>query len=289
MIYQRQTELLYIIGKVGKTGRTQIQKLEFLSCITSNVPSYDFVPYHFGPYSNTLQNDLDYLVKQGLLTLSNDQYQRPDERPLFVKVKRLKELDAMIHQFKDWTATDLMRFVYREYPFFALNSTRVQELLTPSELQNVKACQPSDENPVIFTIGYEGKSLEKYLLQLYQNNVHLLVDVRASSYSMKKEFIGSRLARGCKLLNIDYRHIPELGIPNTYRKKISDKDQLFRVYKDTLLSQRAIEIKQIADMVIKEKRIALTCFEASHIDCHRHHLAEELFKHLNKRIPVEHL
>jgi len=289
LIYQRQKELLYIIGKIGNTGRTQIQKLEFLSCITSNVPSYDFIPYNFGPYSKTLQNDLDYLVKQGLLTIINDQYQMPDKRSLIVNVKRQKEIDAMLYQFNDWTATDLMRFVYKEYPFFALNSTRAEELLTPSELKRVQVCQPSDEDPVIFTIGYEGKSLEKYLLQLYQKNVHLLVDVRASSYSMKKEFIGSRLASGCKLLNIDYKHIPELGIPNTYRKAIPNKGQLFRVYKNKLLSQRAIEIKNIADLVIKEKRVALTCFEASHTDCHRHHLAEELFKYLDKSIPVEHL
>jgi len=289
LIYHRQTELLYIIGEVGKTGRTQIQKMEFLSCISSQAPSYNFIPYHFGPYSKTLQNDLDYLVKQGLLTLSNDQYQRHEKRPLFVNIKRLTELDAMLHQFKDWTATELMRFVYQRYPFYALNSTVLEELLTPSELKKVRACQPSEDDPKIFTIGYQGKSLEKYLLQLYQNNVHLLVDVRASSYSMKKEFIGSRLASGCKLLNIDYKHMPELGIPNTYRKEISDKDQLFGVYKNKLLSQRANDIKQLADLVINEKRIALTCFEANHNDCHRHYLAEELFKHLDNRIPVEHL
>jgi uncharacterized protein (DUF488 family) len=228
-------------------------------------------------------------VKQGLLILTNDQYQRPDERPFIANVRRQNELDAVLNQFKDWTATDLMRFVYRKYPFYALNSTRVEELLSPSELQNVRSCRPSDENPVIFTIGYEGKSLETFLLKLYQNNVHLLVDVRASSYSMKKEFIGSRLASGCKLLQIDYKHIPEVGIPNTYRKEIADKSELFQVYKHTLLPQKAIQIRQIADMVKKEKRIALTCFEAHHTDCHRHYLVEELSRYLNERIPVEHL
>jgi len=289
LIYQRQIELLYIIGKVGKTGRTQIQKLEFLSCVASHVPSYDFIPYHFGPYSNTLQNDLDYLMKQGMLSLSSDQYQRSEERQLYLNSKRLAEIDAMLHRFKDWTTTELMRHIYREYPFYALNSTKAEELLTSSELERVKACQPSDKNPVIFTIGYEGKSLEKYLLKLYQNNVRLLVDVRANSFSMKKEFIGSRLATGCKLLNINYIHFPELGIPNTYRKEIPDKKRLFKIYRDKLLPQKVKDIELLAGIVVKEKRVALTCFEACHTDCHRHHLAEILSSHLKMSIPVEHL
>ena len=289
MLYNRQNELLYLIEKVGRVTRTQIQKLAFLSCVNSTSPSFDFIPYNYGPYSVTLQNDLDYLVNQGYLVYANDSYARVGDNKPSVNTKRWNALDEVIENYKDYSATTLMQIIYRKYPSYAANSVKAEELLTLEEMATVKACIPRNEETQIFTIGYEGKSLEKYLYQLYENNIHLLVDVRASSYSMKKEFIGSRLASGCKLLKIDYIHIPELGIPNQYRKDIADKDMLFQFYQSELLSHRTKEIGQVAELLQRHKRIALTCFEALHSDCHRFYLAEKLLAYLDGRVSVEHL
>jgi hypothetical protein len=289
VLYQRQKELLHIVNKLQHAGKTKLQKLEFLSCIDSAYPPYDFFPYNYGPYSMTMQNDLDYLCKEGLLSFVDEQYQNASDDVSFVNAGRLQVLDRTLNEYGMLEYQELMKLIYIRYPKYAVNSEVAEKLLSVDEFMQVRNCVPKSDSARIFTIGYEGKSLEKYLMQLFENGVSLLIDVRASSYSMKKEFIGSRLASGCNLLKIEYIHIPELGIPNQYRKDIPDKDSLFQFYQDELLSQHTKEIGQVVELLHQHRRIALTCFEALHIDCHRHYLAEELFNYVENKVPVVHL
>ena len=74
MLYERQKELLYIESQLKDLDKIKLQKLEFMACIESAEPSYEFIPYQHGPYSITLQNDLDYLCREELLQCSEDEY-----------------------------------------------------------------------------------------------------------------------------------------------------------------------------------------------------------------------
>lgn len=66
---------------------------------------------------------------------------------------------------------------------------------------------------MLFTIGYEGSSLDGYLNRLIKNNVRTLIDLRRNPLSRKYGFSKKTLAETVKKLGIDYVHIPELASP----------------------------------------------------------------------------
>jgi len=61
--------LISLLGKAGIiSGRTRFQKLVFLLQEEAKIPlGYEFKPYHFGPLSFELQNDLNWMVAQGVV------------------------------------------------------------------------------------------------------------------------------------------------------------------------------------------------------------------------------
>ena len=144
----------------------------------------------------------------------------------------------------------------------------------------------------MFTIGYEGISLEMYLQKLVKNNVKLLVDVRKNPLSMKFGFSKTLLKRYCNSLDIEYIHIPEVGINSDKRQELdtqADYDRLFADYRKTTLSETCAHQKQIFDLLKKHNRIALTCFEAKPCQCHRSHLAEAVAKSPDFNYSLKHL
>jgi len=130
---------------------------------------------------------------------------------------------------------------------------------------------------VLFTIGYEGISLEEYLVRLLKNDVKVLVDVRNNPLSMKYGFSKSQLKKYCASLGIEYVHIPEVGIQSDQRQELntqSDYDKLFADYRKNNLPKTRPYQNEILKLLEQYKRIALTCFEANICQCHRKHLAE---------------
>ena len=144
----------------------------------------------------------------------------------------------------------------------------------------------------LFTIGYEGISLEHYLNKLIKNNIKLLCDVRKNALSMKYGFSKSQLKNACEGVGINYLHIPEVGISSDKRQELNsqaDYDKLFKEYISTNLSKTTSSQKEILDLLKKYKRIALTCFEADKCQCHRTHLAEAISNFKEFKYQVEHL
>jgi uncharacterized protein (DUF488 family) len=82
----------------------------------------------------------------------------------------------------------LMKHTYLNYPFFAINSVKANAILTKEELEKVYSYKPKGSKTILFTIGYEGISLEEYLTRLVKNDVKVLVDVRNNPQSMKYGF-----------------------------------------------------------------------------------------------------
>jgi uncharacterized protein (DUF488 family) len=96
---------------------------------------------------------------------------------------------------------------------------------------------------------------------------------------MKYGFSKNQLSKFCESLNIEYLHIPELGIQSEQRQQLdtqSDYDRLFDVYKTKNLKSTTSYQKELLNLLIEKKRIALTCFEANICQCHRKHLAEAI-------------
>lgn len=176
-------------------------------------------------------------------------------------------------------ANALMKHTYLNFPYWAINSVKAENILSEQELKKVKNSKPNSNQTILFTIGYEGISLEEYLNRLIKNDVKVLVDVRNNPLSMKYGFSKSQLKRFCESLGIQYVHFPEVGIQSEQRKELNtqaDYDSLFAVYCENNLTKTAHSQQKILNLLEKHNRIALTCFEANICQCHRKHLAEAI-------------
>jgi len=157
-----------------------------------------------------------------------------------------------------------------------------KDKLTADEYRKVVEARPQSNKTILFTIGYEGVSLEEYVNKLIANDVKVLCDVRKNSYSMKFGFSKSQLQAACNCVGIEFVHIPQLGIDSDKRQELNtqaDYDKLFLQYRTDVLTQTQAYQDKLLDLLTKHKRIALTCFEANICQCHRTHLADAIVKH----------
>lgn len=126
----------------------------------------------------------------------------------------------------------------------------------------------------IFTVGYEGRSLEDFLADLSGQGVSLVADVREAPISRKKGFSKNVLAEALRGIGIDYRHIRALGCPKAIRdayKDDGDWERYTRAYMEHL-SQQQSAIKELAG-VTDAQPTALLCYEADFSRCHRTYVA----------------
>ncbi|MGL5888825.1 MAG: DUF488 family protein, partial [Bacteroidia bacterium] len=239
------------------------------------------VPYKYGCYSYSANADLTTMAARQLITetatcfslKSNENYLSLLSADDKIKMMKLK------NSFEGMNADRLMWFTYVNYPYYAINSLKAEKILSNSELLNVVNSKPVSADTILYTLGYEGISLEAYLNKLIINDVKLLVDVRRNPLSMKYGFSKSQLMKCCEALGINYIHIPEVGIASDKRKVLetrADYDALFKVYRKENLSKTQPQQSQILGLLMKYERIALTCFESDACFCHRKHLADAI-------------
>jgi uncharacterized protein (DUF488 family) len=129
----------------------------------------------------------------------------------------------------------------------------------------------------LLTIGYEGKDVEAFFSILLFNEISLLCDVRKNPVSRKPGFSKKALTARCIKSGIEYAHHPEFGIDSNLRKDLhteQDYHNLFSIYKQTVLVDTIIQQRQLLEEIKKGKTIALLCFEADPLRCHRSRLAE---------------
>lgn len=132
--------------------------------------------------------------------------------------------------------------------------------------------------PQLFTIGYEGATVDAFLDTLQQAGVKTLVDVRAVPLSRKPGFSKRALAAALAERGIAYRHLQRLGTPaegrNAARK--GDVATMRRIYLDHLTAPDATaEMAMLVDEA-RERPSALLCFEREPGACHRSVLIEQL-------------
>jgi len=201
-------------------------------------------------------------------------------------------LQEIKSNYGNMDANALMKHTYLNFPYWAINSKKAKEILSTEEFEKVADSKPQSDQTILFTIGYEGISLEEYLNRLLKNDVKVLVDVRNNPVSMKYGFSKNQLQCFCENLGIRYVHFPEVGIQSEQRRELNtqaDYDQLFIVYRQNNLTQTRSSQVKIVNLLKEHKRIALTCFEANIRQCHRKHLAEAIESLLNYEYEVKHI
>jgi len=286
----------------GQLDKIRLQKMLFLFAKKQTKADYDFIPYKFGCYSYSANADMTAMVKRGFLEEDEKHFfmKNPTENMGAAKIdylKQLKQTDLKLLQevktnYGKMSATALMKHTYINFPFYATRSEAAESILTKIELEKVGKAKPKGNKTVLFTIGYQGISLEEYLVRLLKNDVKVLVDVRNNALSMKYGFSKSQLKKYCASLGIAYVHIPEVGIQSNQRQELNtqgDYDKLFAVYRKINLSKTTACQSEILNLLIQHKRIALTCFEADICQCHRKHLAESIERLPEFNYEVKHI
>ncbi len=278
----------------GQLDKIRLQKLLFLFTNKQGKAEYDFIPYKFGCYSYSANADMTALVTRGFLTEDEKTFAKKDPTDYLKQLKPsdLKLLQEVKVNYGRMSANALMRHTYINFPFYAIKSEVADNILSKDELEKVAKAKPKSNKTVLFTIGYEGISLEEYLVRLLKNDVKVLVDVRSNPLSMKYGFSKSQLKKYCASLSIEYVHIPEVGIKGDQRQELnsqSDYDNLFAFYRKNNLTHTITQQQQILNLLKQHKRISLTCFEANICQCHRKHLAEAIENLRGFNFEVQHI
>lgn len=265
----------------GQLDKIRLQKLLFLFAKKQTKAEYDFIPYKYGCYSYSANADMTAMVTRGFLNEDEKSFEKKDQTDYLKQLKPndLKLLQEVKANYGRMSATALMKHTYINFPFYAIRSEAAENILTKLELEKVKNAMPIGNQTILFTIGYEGISLEEYLVRLLKNDIKVLVDVRNNPLSMKYGFSKSQLKKYCASLGIEYVHIPEVGIQSDQRQELntqSDYDNLFAIYRKDNLTKTTLYQNEILSLLKLHKRIALTCFEANICQCHRMHLADAI-------------
>ena len=137
------------------------------------------------------------------------------------------------------------------------------------------------ENGALFTIGYQSRTVETYLDTIRNARITLLCDIRRNPISRKRGFSKRALLAKCDEMGISYVHLPALGISSSRRQELKvqkDYDMLFSEYREHYLPKLSGEIIRILEWLKSGHSVALTCFELTHTQCHRHCVAEAIEK-----------
>lgn len=297
MLFNRQKLLLALLESLGGSiGATDFQKHLFLfTRLFESERSFDFLPYKFGCYSFQAAADKRKMIAQEIL-LDDRTWTLTNKNISYSSVLSKGDqtrLSAYVVGHGKLTGKSLIRHVYKNYPYYAIRSEIVEEHLDDTELAIVAAAKPKKRRKsMFFTIGYEGQSIETYIDQLIQNDVRLLVDVRKNPLSRKYGFSKTALSGICESFGIAYLHIPSLGIPGDQRRNLvtqDDFDRLFQRYDEEVLPKNQASINQLVDLFLKHKRIALTCFERQHFQCHRDRVANAVVANASAQVTLSHI
>jgi uncharacterized protein (DUF488 family) len=263
MITRKRKLILQLLSSSGEISKLRFVKMMF--SISKNLSSYNFVPYHYGPFSFELYRDLNWLMEKGFVV--EDGGLALTEKGMDIVDKNIDHfiLKDRVKEKLELSDKDLIDEIYDENPWYTIFSKyKKKEIYSRNETG-------------LISIGYEKRSVDEFLNELLKEKVQVLLDVRKNPFSRKFGFSKKKLIDYCGKLGIEYQHYPELGIDGARRKDLNtyeDYQRLFREY-DKGLDEKMEIVHGIID-IAKEKKIAMFCFERDPIYCHRNVIIERI-------------
>ncbi|MFH1101284.1 MAG: DUF488 domain-containing protein [Methanobacteriota archaeon] len=247
----------------------QLAKIFFLISHESNINErgkfYSFIPYKFGPYSFELFHDVELMEQEKIVESNGNNITFVGDSK--IPVESAPIIDQYFENYFFINERKLINIVYEKYPDYTIFSKIKKKKEYIRDLTGV------------YTIGYEGRSVDEFLLKIIDEKIQILTDIRNNPWSMKYGYSKQNLEVFCDKLGINYMSMPSLGIPSALRKNLNEKEaykKLFTMYR-TYLGKKAIEIQDLKRLSEKH-RIALMCFERNPDYCHRGVLGKELEK-----------
>lgn len=145
---------------------------------------------------------------------------------------------------------------------------------------------------VLYTIGYEGRTIDEFIDTLMSEGIKKVIDVRYMPNSRKKGFSKTKLSGLLAKKNIDYYHVKEFGTPKSLRdelRKTNDYNNFFAKYRVYLsVFEESLYILQENIAFDSDIAYCLMCYERDYRKCHRSVLADYLAE-LNPALTVVHL
>lgn len=123
----------------------------------------------------------------------------------------------------------------------------------------------------IVSIGYEGRTIESFVVELQRAGVQTVADVRLNAISRKAGFSKTRLRDALAAVGIDYVHLRSLGNPRENRQPFWDGrlEEGRRVFRDILTTPDAAAALRELGTLARDRVVAVLCFENDVERCHR--------------------
>ena len=148
-------------------------------------------------------------------------------------------------------------------------------LLRVTEMKKPHADAPNH----LYSIGYEGRSVEDLFTLLSRRGIKMLIDTRYRPASRRPGMSKNQLAVACSERSIAYVHDADLGTPPEQMTKMRElggyTTAAFEEYRTYLITKRPA-LQKAADAAKDNAPACLLCFEADANNCHRKVVAEEI-------------
>jgi uncharacterized protein (DUF488 family) len=150
--------------------------------------------------------------------------------------------------------------------------------------------QPAPAAFTMFTVGYQGHSIETFLDLLLAHGIAHIIDVRQLPFSRKADFSKKRLTAHLASVEIGYTHLVQLGTPKPLRDEVRHTHAYgaFFAAMDALIAAQPEAVQTALD-IVRSQPAALLCFEANPAECHRLSVAQAIERVAGEHYRVVHL
>ena len=280
IVLTRQKIILALLEQAGHPiNATTFVKMVFLlrqkTKIKEDRTFYDFLPYKHGPFSFSLYRELGTMRDQGYVLRDEESIQLCSKTRALTRraVDELPEatisaVSSIVARYGTMENRALLKTVYTQYQWYA----------SKSELKDLVSKPVEEDQPpevAVYTVGYEGKSVDGFFDGLLRHGIQAILDVRANPISRKYGFARKSLDDISTKLGLTYRNLPELGIAGEQRTELNtwaDYQILLDRYEREMLPKRKSAVERLVSLLF-DRPSALLCMEKDVTCCHRGRLA----------------
>ena len=142
----------------------------------------------------------------------------------------------------------------------------------------------------LYTIGYQGLTLALFIERLQRNNIDIVCDVREYAHlSWKTDFTKGNLQTALAEADMQYFHLPELGLPAEARKNRMKIHDVFITHILDMTHKYTNQLGKIILCISTNKRVALVGYEKQASACQRSIVARVVKYKMNDEVNIKHI
>ncbi|MBC8084414.1 MAG: DUF488 domain-containing protein [Hymenobacter sp.] len=125
---------------------------------------------------------------------------------------------------------------------------------------------------IIYSCGYQLRTLPDFLQQLQQAHVTVVLDVRETPWSYRPGFSAKPLRAVLAAAGVEYEHARYAGNPKSLRSRADSHQHCLGLYAEHLGQQPEIVTQfdcWLQPQLAQGRNVCLLCYERHPADCHR--------------------